>query len=202
MKTIRTLTLAVISISASTWAQSFRFDDATQSCRDAAGREGWNVGVRGPCADFRGADLAGVSFRDEDLRGARFDGAKLNGASFFRAELTAASFNGAQLRGAVLSGATLRQTSLQRASLVDAKLIGASLQRADLRGADLRSAALHRASFSGADLRGALFSQHKALLEGARWAAARVDETTQLPFTLDERLARRFDPGTVVAATR
>lgn len=180
---------AVVAVAAPAFAQSFHFDPWSGACVNAAGERGLNTGVRGPCGDFGGQDLAGASFEGLDLRGARFDGAKLSGASFKGSTLTQASFTGADLSEAVLTGAKVEGAVFTKARMVRVHLEHALLAGAQLDGADLRNACLFRAEFTGADLRTATFSKNKLVLGGARWFGARVLADT-LPFTTEELASR------------
>lgn len=92
-------------------------------------------------------------------------------SSFVRAGTAAVDY-----RGADLVGRRLRE--LRGASLRGALLLGA-----DLRGADLTLADVTGADFRGADLRGADLST-TLFLSQAQLEAAKGDETTQVPATL------------------
>jgi uncharacterized protein YjbI with pentapeptide repeats len=193
--------LAVVTLTASrAHAAEFHFDEATGTCRSTSGVEGYNTEL-GPCGDLRGQSLAGRSLEDLDLRGARFDGVNLEGASLLRADLTGASLSQANLSRAVLTGAKLNAARLDQALLTAAHLEHAMLASADLRGADLRAACLYRAHFEATDLRGARFSSVKAMLYGAVWANAVVDQATVLPFSGEELAQRHLTPSPVVAVS-
>lgn len=197
MNTLATLAAALVVTAAPAFAQ-YSYDAATGTCRDAAGQEGLNTGVRGPCADLRGAQLDGANLQGLDLRGARLDGAHLSGASLFRADLRGARLDGADLSRGVLTGAKLNAASLVGARLVGAHLEHATLEHATLTGTDLRNACLFHTSFVGADLRTATFSQTRALLGGAHFAHAKVAPQT-LPFGLDELAAQQVEVTAVAA---
>jgi uncharacterized protein YjbI with pentapeptide repeats len=171
--------LATLVLAAAT--NDFHFDARTQTCVNAAGVVGLNVGVVGPCADLRDQALADESFDRMDLRGARFDGANLEGATFLKADLAGATFTGANLSRAVLTGAKLDSARLDRAVLTQAHLEHAQLAGTDLRGSDLRLACVFHARFTATDLRGTRFSNSKALLYGASFAQVVVDAATVLP---------------------
>lgn len=133
---------------------------------------------------LRGRDLQGAVLIRTDLRQADFTGANLNEAKLDRAKLEEAQF-GCAKRGnddddrssgcTTLQGASLRDARLQLASLVEVEAQGADLFRAhlemaDLSGAQLQGARLTRAwlqgaSLEGADLQGAVLRE--AQLQGA-----------------------------------
>ena len=58
-------------------------------------------------ADFRDANLQGVSFEHANVKTCDFRGANLRGASFRGALIDAAEFDGADMAGAVFEGATV-----------------------------------------------------------------------------------------------
>ena len=136
----------------------------------------WLKGEKdGKRANFRNADLSGITLHDADL--AKAD---LRGANLFKAKLSYVNLEEADLSGAVLgeavlyfgrlSNARLRKANLQGADLSNAFLVNADLSAADLCGArltdvegrsvklrraNLQNAYLGRADLTGADLRGA-----------------------------------------------
>lgn len=186
-------------VAAPAFAQ-FSWDPASGTCRDAAGQQGLNVGVRGPCADLRGARLEGADLSRLDLRGACLDGARLMGASLLHTDLRGASLENADLSRAVMTGARLERASLAGARLVSAHLEHAVLTHAVLSGADVRNACLYRTGFEGADLRTARFSRTRAMVEGARWTHALVALDT-LPYDAQELAALEVQVGEGVELT-
>ena len=96
-------------------------------------------------------------------------------------ELTRATVKGKKpdRRGADLIGADLKGASLSGANLRGAYLIAADLRQADLRLADVIGADFRDTDLRGADLTDALF------LTQAQVNAARGDETTRIPDTVD-----------------
>ncbi len=197
--TLATLIAVTVTLTASlAQGGEFHFDEATGTCRSDSGAQGANAEL-GVCGDLRGQSLAGRSLSDLDLRGARFDDANLEGASLLRADLRGASFSRANLSHAVLTGAKLTGAKLDLAQLMGAHLEYSTLTSADLRGADLRSACLYRAKFDASDLRGARFSSSKALLQGAHWANAVVDQGTRIPLSAEELAQVHVTVAPVVA---
>lgn len=184
MNSLRIALVAALSVASSALAD-YRFDVASNECRNDAGELGLNAGVRGPCADLRQQDLEGVRFDSMDLRGASFDGANLKGASFLGAELSGASFRGANLNKASLRGAKLSGARFENAKLINAQLEHARLDKATFANADLRNACLFKARFDRADVRSARFSQDRSLVDNANWVGAIVAADT-LPFTIAE----------------
>ncbi len=184
MNSLRIALVAALSFASSALAD-YRFDAASNACRNEAGEVGLNAGARGPCADLRHQDLEGVRFDSMDLRGASFEGANLKGASFLGAELSGASFRNANLNKASLRGAKLSAARFENAKLINAQLEHARLDGATFANADLRNACLFKARFDRADVRGARFSQDRSLVDNANWMGAIVDADT-LPFTIAE----------------
>ena len=81
-------------------------------------------------ADFRGCDLAGMSF----------DGLDLTNAKFAEANLSRCSFKGANLSGASFFGASLKEASLEEATLEAADFDYANLDGVTFKGARFRKA--------------------------------------------------------------
>jgi hypothetical protein len=102
----------------------------------------WLKGEKdGKRANFRNADLSGISLQDADL--AKAD---LRGANLFKADLRYSS----------LEGADLSEANLSEAKLFFSRLTGARLSQANLQGANLDDAFLDNADLSDADLGSAL----------------------------------------------
>ncbi len=144
-------------------------------------------------ADLRGADLRGAKLTGAELIHARLDGARLQGADLTDASLTQASLEGADLQGAILQGAILKdarlnQANLQVADLSEAVLFGSDLRRADLRGARMTQAALvdEREANLFIPLAGHI------RIGKTRFAEARFDESTQLPFDSQQAATRKM----------
>lgn len=112
-----------------------------------------------------GADLSGAKMNFMDLRNAR-----LNDATFVDADLSDSWMHDAQLARSNLSGARLLGVIAWKASLVEAKLVGADFQAADLYGVNMRAADLTAANLSYTRLSGVNFSE--AELDGVNWLEA------------------------------
>ncbi len=92
--------------------------------------------------DYRGKDVAGVSFNDLDIRGALFTKAQVAGADFTKANLDGADFDGAtgfdaqfapdSAKEASFEGARGALTALERADLRNARLTGADAAALEL----------------------------------------------------------------------
>jgi uncharacterized protein YjbI with pentapeptide repeats len=98
-------------------------------------------------ADFRGADLRGVTFSLTNLRDADLHGADLRDAILFGAKLQDADLSGADLRRATLDSAVLQGTDLRNARLDDAfafntRFLDVRIDGADFTGVPLRGDAL------------------------------------------------------------
>ena len=111
----------------------------------------------GKRADFRRADLSGITLHDADLAKADLRGANLFKAKLLYVNLEEADLSGAVLSEAVLyfgrlSNACLRKANLQGADLSNAFLGNADLSDADLGGAHLYSIYGRHANFSKANL--------------------------------------------------
>ena len=83
-------------------------------------------------ADFRDAEMSGVSLEGSDLSEAEFCHTKLREADFSRAKLFRTDFFKADLRGAKLIGADMRystlvETSLAEATITDCQIYGMSV---------------------------------------------------------------------------
>lgn len=94
-------------------------------------------------ANFRGANLCGVSLAPIQARGQYYCIVGLTNVDLTEAELRGVDFTQADLRGAIL---------------IDADLSGANLDQADLRNANLSKAFLKRAQLLRADLEGAILT--------------------------------------------
>ncbi|MYC83448.1 MAG: pentapeptide repeat-containing protein [Acidobacteria bacterium] len=152
-------------------------------------------------ADLRGADLRGAKLTGAELIKARLDGAQLQGADLTDASLTQASLEGADLQGANLQGAILKdarlnQANLQVADLSEAVLFGSDLRQTDLRGARLTRAALveEREANLFIPLAGNI------RIGKTRFAEARFDESTQLPFDSQQAESRNMQPAETPSA--
>ena len=152
-------------------------------------------------ADLRGADLRGAKLTGAELIKARLDGAQLQGADLTDASLTQASLEGADLQGADLKGAILKdarlnQANLQVADLSEAVLFGSDLRQTDLRGARLTRAALveEREANLFIPLAGNI------RIGKTRFAEARFDESTQLPFDSQQAESRNMQPAETPSA--
>ncbi len=146
-------------------------------------------------ADLRGADLRGANLSGAELMEARLDGAQLQGADLTDASLTQASLEGADLRGAdlrraILKNARLNQANLQVADLSEAVLFGSDLSRTDLRGTRMTQAAL--VDGMAADLPIIVSSAGRIRIGRTRFAGARYDESTQLPFDSQQAENRKM----------
>lgn len=133
--------------------------------------------------DFRGQNQAGRDLEDFDfshaiVAGVDFSGSCLWMADFSRSDCTHTNFTRADLTFADFSLAVLEGANFSFADLCKANLRSAQLRGADLRAADLEQACLAEADLRGADLR-------ETDLRGCRLAGAWIDETSQLPFSLE-----------------
>ncbi|MDB5571234.1 MAG: putative low-complexity protein [Hyphomicrobiales bacterium] len=104
--------------------------------------------------DYRGKDLADVSFSELDVRGALFANALLAGADFTKAILDGADFDGASGFDAQFAPASAKEASFEGASGALTALEGADLRNARLTGADAGALEL-AVSRSGPRLEGA-----------------------------------------------
>ena len=149
-------------------------------------------------ADLRGADLRGAKLSGAELIEARLDGAQLQGADLTDASLTQASLEGADLRGAdlrraILKNAHLNQADLQVADLSEAVLFGSDLRRTDLRGTRMTQAAL--VDGKAADVSIVVSSGGSIRIGRTRFAGARYDENTRLPFDSRQAATRNMQPA-------
>ena len=154
-------------------------------------------------ADLRGADLRGAKLSGSELIKARLDGAQLQGADLTDASLTQASLEGADLLGANLQGAILKdarlnQANLQVADLSEAVLFGSDLRQADLRGARLTRAAL----VDGREANLFIPRAGNIKIGRTRFAEARFDESTQLPFDPQQAETRKMQAADTPSAYR
>ena len=154
----------------------------------------WEADLRG--ADLRGAKLTGAELIKAKLDSARLQGADLTDASLTQASLEGADLLGANLQGAILKDADLNQANLQVADLSEAVLFGSDLSQADLRGANLVRAAL--VDEREANLFIPLAGHIK--IGKTRFAEARFDESTQLPFDSQKAATRKMQPADTPSA--
>jgi uncharacterized protein YjbI with pentapeptide repeats len=140
----------------------FRYDESSGTCRDADGREGYNLGSREELQRTRDGECTDFSHKGINLTYLWLTKANLRGANFANARWYLGSIKDSDLTGTDLSG-TSGQMDYSGSRLRGARLVGADLTWGDLRDADL----------DGADLEGARFSLH-----------------TQLPFDHDAALQR------------
>jgi VWFA-related protein len=154
----------------------------------------WEADLRG--ADLRGAKLAGAELIKARLDGAQLQGADLTDASLTQASLEGADLQGANLQGAILKDARLNQANLQVADLSEAVLFGSDLRQTDLRGARLTRAALveEREANLFIPLAGNI------RIGKTRFAEARFDESTQLPFDSQQAETRKMQPADTPSA--
>ena len=152
-------------------------------------------------ADLRGADLRGAKLTGAELINAKLDGAQLQGADLTDASLTQASLEGADLLGANLQGAILKDARLNQANLQVADLSEAVLFGSDLRQADLRGARLARAALVGRREANLFIPRAGNIRIGkTRFAEARFDESTQLPFDSQQAATRKMQPDDTPSA--
>ena len=149
-------------------------------------------------ADLRGADLRGAKLSGAELIEARLDGAQLHGADLTDASLTQASLEGADLRGAdlrraILKNAHLNQANLQVADLSEAVLFGSDLRWTDLRGTRMTQAALVDGKAANASI--VVSSGGSIRIGRTRFAGARYDESTLLPFDSEQAATRNMQPA-------
>jgi uncharacterized protein YjbI with pentapeptide repeats len=93
-------------------------------------------------ADFRDADLRGVTFNLTNLRDADFHGADLRNASLFGAKLQDADMAGADLRDSTLDSAVFDGTDLRNARLDDAFAFNTKFHNVLIEGADFTNVPL------------------------------------------------------------
>ena len=146
----------------------------------------WEADLRG--ADLRGANLTGAELIKAKLAGANLQGADLANASLTQASLEGANMLGANLQGAILKDADLNQANLQVADLSEAVLFGSDLRMADLRGARLTRAAL----VDGREANLFIPLAGNIKISKTRFAEARFDESTQLPFDSHQAATRKM----------
>lgn len=168
--------------------------DAVLTRADLTQTRLWEADLRG--ADLRGAKLTGAELIKARLAGARLQGADLTDASLTQAGLEGADLLGANLQGAILKDADLNQANLQVADLSEAVLFGSDLRQADLRGARLTRAALvdEREANLFIPLAGHI------RIGKTRFAEARFDDSTQLPFDSQQAATRKMQPADTPSA--
>lgn len=147
-------------------------------------------------ADLRGADLRGAKLSGAELIKAKLDGAQLQGADLTDASLTQASLEGADLLGAnlqraILKDARLNQANLQVADLSEAVLFGSDLREADLRGARMTQASL----VDGREANLFIPLAGNIRIGKTRFAGARFDESTRMPFDSQQAATRKMHPA-------
>lgn len=86
--------------------------------------------------DYRGKNLAGLSFRDLDIRGALFEGAQLNEADFRGANVDGADFTGASGFGPHFTPVSAREATFENLQGALSALNGADLRNARISGAE------------------------------------------------------------------
>jgi uncharacterized protein YjbI with pentapeptide repeats len=141
------------SFGQTTGDMGYRFELATETCRDESERVGLNRKFVGECGDIRRMKL-----EMRDFYGSSFAGADLRKTVFRMSNLTStnlqyADMRGADLRATELKGANLGRSDLRKAKLNAADLSRASLIGVDLRGADLSGVVFRRARIINSDLR-------------------------------------------------
>ena len=107
-------------------------------------------------ADFRNADLWGVSLFQANLRDTNFQGADLSSANLNGADLTRTNLGKARLQDVDLRGAGLNSAILNEAVLHTADLTSAVLVASNLKGANIVSTNCSYSDFRETDLTGAL----------------------------------------------
>ena len=168
--------------------------DAVLTRADLTQTRLWEADLRG--ADLRGAKLTGAELIKARLDGARLQGADLTDASLTQASLEGADLLGANLQGAILKDARLNQANLQVADLSEAVLFGSDLRQADLRGARLTRAAL----VDGREANLFIPLAGHIRIGKTRFAEARFDESTQLPFDSQQAATRKMQPADTPSA--
>ena len=154
----------------------------------------WKADLRG--ADLRGAKLTGAELIQAKLDGAQLEGAELTGASLTQAGLEDANLLGANLQDAILKDTRLNRANLQVADLSDAVLFGADLRQADLRGARLTRAAL----LEGREANLFIPIAGNIRIGKTRFAGARYDGSTQLPFGSQQAETRKMQAAQTPSA--
>ncbi len=119
-------------------------------------------------ADFRGADLRGVTFNLTNLRDADFHGADLRNASLFGAKLQDADMAEADLRDATLDSAVFDGTDLRNARLDDAFAFNTKFSNVQIEGAD----------FTNVPLRGDALKTLCAIASGTNPSSGRATRDT------------------------
>lgn len=84
--------------------------------------------------DYRGKDVAGLSFANLDMRGALFSGARIAGADFTGASLDGADFTGATGFDASFAPASAREATFENVTGPLTALAGADLRNARVSG--------------------------------------------------------------------
>jgi len=119
-------------------------------------------------ADFRDADLRGVTFNLTNLRDADFHGADLRNASLFGAKLQDADMGDADLRDATLDSAVFNGTDLRNARLDDAFAFNTKFSNVLIEGAD----------FTNVPLRGDALKALCAVASGTNPSSGRATRDT------------------------
>ena len=119
-------------------------------------------------ADFRGADLRGVTFNLTNLRDADFHGADLRNASLFGAKLQDADLAETDLRDATLDSAVFDGTDLRNARLDDAFAFNTKFSNVLIEGAD----------FTNVPLRGDALKALCAIASGTNPSSGRATRDT------------------------
>lgn len=90
----------------------FTYSEESDSCLDSSGKQGFNHGTIGECADLAGQTLDEILLLDKNLRGANFEYASLRNADLSGSDLTGANLLEADLTGAKLSGSIMLRAKL------------------------------------------------------------------------------------------